>query len=143
MMATPSDLEDFAIGFSITEGMIRTPGEIIEFEVIFRPDGVELRMWLSSNREAAYQGRRRRLAGPTGCGLCGIESIAEAVRSPAEVRDTSFFDPHCIPDAIAALAPAQKLNDETHAMHAAGFYKPGCGLIDVREDVGRHNAWTS
>jgi FdhD/NarQ family len=103
-------------------------------------DGVELRTWLSSSSEAAYRRRRRYLAGPTGCGLCGIESIAETVRPTVPVRGTSPFDPRCIPHTVAALASAQRLNKETRATHAAGFYQPGIGLVEMREDVGRHNA---
>lgn len=140
MMATPADLEDFAIGFSITEGLIENPHQIAELTVVHGPDGIELRMWLAPECEAAYRGRRRRLAGPTGCGLCGIESLAEAIRPAARIQPHSSFDPHCIPQAVAALADAQRLNHETHATHAAGLYRPGCGIVAVREDVGRHNA---
>jgi FdhD protein len=140
MMATPSDLEDFAIGFSITEGLVETPDQIDELAVVHGSDGIELRMWLTPERQLAYRGRKRRLAGPTGCGLCGIESIAEAVKPPILVRGTSAFDARCIPDAVAALMASQSLNQETRAAHAAAFYQPGEGLIEVREDVGRHNA---
>ena len=140
MMATPADLEDFAIGFSITEGLIERPDQITDFAVVHGQNGIELRMWLASNRDAAYRGRRRRLAGPTGCGLCGIESLAEAVRPAAPVRHEASFDGRCIPKAISALASAQALNHATRATHAAGFYRPGRGIIAIREDVGRHNA---
>jgi FdhD protein len=140
MMATPADLEDFAIGFSITEGVIENPDQIAELAVVHGPDGIELRMWLARDRETVYRGRRRRLAGPTGCGLCGIESLAEAVKPAGRVSCDVSFDPRCIPEAIAALASAQRLNHETHATHAAGFYRPGQGVVAIREDVGRHNA---
>jgi FdhD protein len=140
MMATPADLEDFAFGFSMTEGLIENRGQITELAVVHGSDGIELRMWLSSERKARYQSRRRRLAGPTGCGLCGIESLAEAVKPAARVRDYRSFDARCIPEAIAALASAQWLNHDTRATHAAGLYRPGGGLVAIREDVGRHNA---
>ena len=128
MMATPADLEDFAIGFSITERLIESPDQIAELAVVHGPDGIELRMWLAGERDAAYRGRRRRLAGPTGCGLCGIESLAEAVRPAGHIGCDVSFDPSWIPEAIAALASAQRLNRETRATHAAGFYRPGTVL---------------
>jgi FdhD protein len=140
MMATPADLEDFAIGFSVTEGLIEHPAQIADLAVIHGTDGIELRMWLAGGRENVYRLRRRTLAGPTGCGLCGIESLAQAVRPAAPVRCKSLFDAREIPGAMAALASAQMLHRETRATHAAGLYRPGDGLIAAREDVGRHNA---
>jgi FdhD protein len=140
MMATPQDLEDFACGFSLTEGIIASTGEIERLEVIEEDLGIELRMWLAAPRGAAYGERRRHLAGPTGCGLCGIESLAEAVRTPRKVSGRGSFRPDEIMRALDALAPAQALNRETHAVHAAAFWLPGEGLVAIREDVGRHNA---
>jgi len=81
-----------------------------------------------------------RLAGPTGCGLCGIESLAEAVRPAGRIGCDAPFDARCIPEAITALASMQQLNHETRATHAAGFYRPGHRVVSIREDVGRHNA---
>jgi FdhD protein len=140
MMATPADLEDFATGFSLTEGLVESPDQIAELAVVHGPDGIELRMWLAPECEAAYRGRRRRLVGPTGCGLCGVESLAEAVRPAGRIGCDAPFDPRCIPVAVAALASAQGLNHQTRATHAAGFYRPDHGMVAVREDVGRHNA---
>jgi FdhD protein len=140
MMATPADLEDFAIGFSITEGLIERVDQIAELAVIHGQDGIELRMWLAPECEAAYRGRRRRLAGPTGCGICGVESLAQAVRPATLVGCNASIDARCLPDALAAPAAAQRLNHATHATHAAGFYRPGHGFVAIREDVGRHNA---
>jgi FdhD protein len=140
MMATPADLEDFAIGFSLTEGLIENTNQIAELAAVHGPDGIEVRIWLSPEREMSYRSRRRRLAGPTGCGLCGIESLAEAVKPAARVSRDPSFDARSIPEAISALASAQRLNHETHATHAAGLYRPDRGIVTIREDVGRHNA---
>jgi FdhD protein len=140
MMATPQDLEDFAYGFSLTEGIVVSGDEIERLEVIEGDLGIELRMWLTEPRGAVYGERRRRLAGPTGCGLCGIESLAEAMRTPRQVRSNTSFRPDDIMTALNALTPAQTLNRETRAVHAAAFFVPGQPPIAIREDVGRHNA---
>ncbi|MGA7998621.1 MAG: formate dehydrogenase accessory sulfurtransferase FdhD, partial [Bradyrhizobium sp.] len=84
--------------------------------------------------------RRRHIAGPTGCGICGIDSIAEAVRPAAIVADGRSFSPQQIMAAIQAVAPVQTINIETRAVHAAAFWMPGRGIVALREDVGRHNA---
>jgi len=140
MLATPCDLEDFAIGFSLSEGIIGSADEIVELEIVGQPQGVELRMWLTpARRDALVRGRRRR-AGPTGCGLCGVESLAEALR-PIPVVISSFSIPAGrIVEAMSALAPLQALNRRTHAVHAAAFFTPDEGVVAIREDVGRHNA---
>src|SRR5215469_8212581 len=140
MMATPQDLEDFAYGFSLTEGIVAAPEEIERLEVIEEELGIELRMRLAASRGALHSERRRHLAGPTGCGLCGIESLEEAMRSPRQVESRVTFHPDEIMAALDALAPAQALNRETRAVHAAAFWSPGQRLVAVREDVGRHNA---
>lgn len=140
MMATPQDLEDFALGFSLTEGVVSSPGEIERLEIIEEDLGIELRMWLSEPSSQVYGERRRRMAGPTGCGLCGIESLAEAVRAPRKVDEGRLFTPFEIMKALHTLAPRQELNRQTRAVHAAAFWTPEEGLIALREDVGRHNA---
>jgi FdhD protein len=140
MMATPADLEDFAFGFSLTEGLIESPAEIGELAVLHNEHGIELRMWLRGWRANAYRVRRRRLTGPTGCGLCGIESLAEANRRTRRVGEGRTWEPAEVAAALAALCDLQALHRETHATHAAAFYRPGDGAVLVREDVGRHNA---
>ena len=140
MMATPADLEDFAVGFSLTEGIVNEVGDISELVVVSGEFGVELRMWIPEARMQPYSARRRHLAGPTGCGLCGVESLNEASRSAPPIGDGLHLAQEEIADAMAALSPAQVLNRETRAVHAAAFWQPGKGLVAVREDVGRHNA---
>ncbi|NEW91828.1 formate dehydrogenase accessory sulfurtransferase FdhD [Rhodopseudomonas sp. BR0M22] len=140
MMATPADLEDFAIGFSLSEGVIEQPAQIDSLEVVPQDDGVELRMWLGGAIADKLQQRRRHIAGPTGCGLCGVESIAEAIRPVAVVGNGRSFSPRQIIAAIEAMPPQQPLNVETRAVHAAAYFTPERGIAELREDVGRHNA---
>lgn len=140
MMATPEDLEDFAIGFSLTEGVVRGAADIRSIDLVRSCDGVELRMWLAGSNSQRLRERRRRIAGPTGCGLCGIESLAESIRPAEAVGDGRKFTPGQIMAAMQSIPPLQKLNNETRAVHAAAFWQPSCGVVALREDVGRHNA---
>jgi FdhD protein len=140
MMATPQDLEDFAIGFSLTEGVISSIDAIDSIDIVEQEMGVELRIWLKTPEAAEFLGRRRKMAGPTGCGLCGVESLIEAMRTPPAVGEGRVFTPDQIMTAVDSLFPLQALNRETRAVHAAGFWQPERGIVAVREDVGRHNA---
>ena len=140
MLATPADLEDFAVGFSLTEGIIRNPDELEEIEIVPAEEGIELRLWLGADRMDPLTVRQRRLAGPSGCGLCGLESLADAIRQPPRVTADPHFGPASIVAAMAAMPGAQRLNQQTHAVHAAAFWHPTRGLVALREDVGRHNA---
>jgi FdhD protein len=140
MMATPQDLEDFALGFSLTEAIVASVEEIERLDIVEEDVGIELRMWLAPPRAAGLAARRRHLAGPTGCGLCGIESLEEAMRSPPPVGDGLSLTPAQVQQAIDAVAPLQTLNHETRAVHAAAFWQPAAGIVALREDVGRHNA---
>src|SRR5689334_19402448 len=90
MMATPDDLEDLALGFSLTEGIAGSPDDIADIAIASSPAGIELRIWLTPDRARAYTARRRRLAGPTGCGLCGIESLADALRPMPALPDVQL-----------------------------------------------------
>jgi FdhD protein len=141
MMASPGDFEDFAIGFSLTEGIVESPNEIEAIEVEDHGAGVDIQIRLKDQANTKFQARRRRLAGPVGCGLCGIESIEEAMRSVSVVADSALLlDATDIVRAVKQLAKLQPLHAETGAVHAAGFYVPGKGIVLAREDVGRHNA---
>jgi FdhD protein len=140
MMATPQDLRDFALGFSLTERVIAARGQIESLDIIEAAAGIELRMWLQQPFGAALGERRRHLAGPTGCGLCGLESLSEAMRPPPRVSAGPCFTGPQIMQALETVAPLQELNRQTRAMHAAAFWQPAGGLVALREDVGRHNA---
>jgi FdhD protein len=151
MMATPDDLEDFATGFALTEGIVSDVSEIRETEVlnapaqagapiIESPQGIELRLWLSPDAEARFLARRRAQVGPVGCGLCGIDSLTEALRPLPPVTAPLHMTPRDVADAMTGLTRQQPLNLSTRAVHAAGFWQPGLGVTLAREDVGRHNA---
>jgi FdhD protein len=140
MMATPRDLEDFAVGFALTEGVVSSIDAIESIELVEEDVGIELRVWLKAKDATEFLGRRRKLAGPTGCGLCGIESLAEAMRPPPKVGQGCVLTPNQIMTAVQSLSTQQELNRETRAVHAAGFWDPERNLVAVREDVGRHNA---
>lgn len=140
MMATPAALEDFAAGFSLTEGIISDLSEIREREIVEGPLGTEIRLWLAPEAEARFQARRRAQVGPVGCGLCGIDSLAEAARPLPRTTAPLALRPADTEAAMKGLMKHQVLNDATRAAHAAGFYRPGQGVLMAREDVGRHNA---
>ena len=139
MMATPIDLDDFAIGFSLTEGLIGAPADITDIAVVPVELGIDVRIWLTKPAGDMIVTRRRRLLGASGCGMCGLESLAEANRSIPLVRGEPRLNASAIAAAVAALRPAQILNEQTRAMHGAAFHRPGSPLL-LREDVGRHNA---
>ena len=138
MMASPADLVDFAYGFSMSEGLA-APCEVESVEVVETPLGLDLQIWIREEAAVRLARRRRIMTGPVGCGLCGIDSLAEAVRIPRALPPMPFrMRPAEVMAAIASLPAAQPLHDATRAVHAAGFWARG--LLAVREDVGRHNA---
>jgi FdhD protein len=107
MMGTPRDLKDFAIGFSLSEGIVRSPDEIETLDIVELDDGIELRMWLKPSSADLVNERRRHIAGPTGCGICGVESIAEAVRPAAIVPKGRTFAPSEIMAAMASISTSR------------------------------------
>jgi FdhD protein len=138
MMATPADLEDFGHGFALTEG-IAGPGDILSVEVETLPRGLDVQVWLKPEAEARLAARRRTMAGPVGCGLCGIDSIDQALRDVPVVAPSPFrMTPAQVMAAVAALPDQQRLHDTTRAVHCAAFWSGRLAIS--REDVGRHNA---
>ncbi|MCR6660392.1 MAG: formate dehydrogenase accessory sulfurtransferase FdhD [Asticcacaulis sp.] len=141
MMATPADLEDFAYGFSLNEGLISNPDDIRRLDIVPGTGGIEARMWLTPERGQSLAARRRSRTGPTGCGLCGLDSLEEVLRLRTPIRSSALrLTASDIMTAVTSLEGRQPLGAQTRAVHAAGFWSPGEGLVAVREDVGRHNA---
>lgn len=141
MMATPADLEDFALGFSLTEGIVSSPDEIEAVDMEEMERGIDVRIRLADPANRRFEARRRRLAGPVGCGLCGIESIDEAIRPVAHISNQMLtLSATNVADCVQLLARHQPIHAATGAAHAAGFFMPGRGIVTAREDVGRHNA---
>jgi len=140
MMATPADLEDFGVGFSLTEGIVEQPEQLSGLEIVHSARGVEVRMWLAAERATIRLARHRRLAGPTGCGLCGLESLEESLRPTPRVGPGGSISADRILEAGVEILGLQPLGAATRAAHAAALWTPDEGLALVREDVGRHNA---
>lgn len=141
MMTSPVDLQDFAVGFSLTEGIIRAPDEIAAFQAVAHAHGIEARMWLVRSRSGALLERRHALVGPVGCGLCGIESLEQAVRELPDLSARSLsLSVTDVLHAVRDLRRWQPLRECAQTLHAAGFLQPGRGIVLAREDVGRHNA---
>ncbi len=136
MMATPCDLEDFGRGFTRTEGW----GEVESIDVVTHGTGIEVQMWLPEERAKDLAKRRRAMAGPVGCGLCGIDSLDQVLRDVPVASHALALNSADIASAMQSLRAKQALHDKTRGVHGAGFYVPGQGLVDIREDVGRHNA---
>jgi FdhD protein len=140
MMATPADLEDLAVGFSLSEGIIGSRSDIEALEVAELPLGLECRISLTEGKRLALERRRRHLAGPIGCGLCGIDSLEEAVRAVPPVTSSLLLSAPEIAAALGRLPELQVLNQLTKGIHAAAVFHPATQTFFLREDVGRHNA---
>jgi FdhD protein len=140
MMATPSDLADFALGFSLSEGVVDHASEIESLEILEVEGGLEARMWLKPAASARNRGHRRSILGPTGCGLCGVDSIGQALKSLPDVGSRALrVAGEELVLAMAELQKRQALNAQTRAVHAAALWLDHKHFL-VREDVGRHNA---
>lgn len=140
MLATPQDLEDLARGFSLSEELVDSAAEIRGIEVRTEPDSAEVRIAIAWERFPELLRRRRNLTGRTGCGLCGAETLEQAVRGQPQVGAGPRVSIGQLHEAIENLPPRQLLNAKTGSIHAAAWVVPGTGIVEVREDVGRHNA---
>ncbi len=140
MLATPADLEDFALGFSLSECVVGRAGEILDLETVERSSGIEIRMQLTAERALALKAHRRSLAGRTGCGLCGTESLDQLVRRGARVDSPSVLSEGAVARALTGLQDNQQLFGLTGAVHAAAWCDATGAIELLREDVGRHNA---
>jgi FdhD protein len=140
MMATPADLEDFALGFSLSEGIIAHPGECYGIEVEQGPGGLSVELEIASSAFMALKERRRSMTGRTGCGLCGVDSLDQVCRPLPRLAPAEGFHAAGVRRALAAIGPEQALTRLTGAAHAAAWCGMDGSLHIVREDVGRHNA---
>jgi FdhD protein len=160
MLATPQDLEDFALGFSLSEGILQDKSELYDIEVVAQTDGIELRMDIATACFVRLKEKRRNLVGRTGCGLCGAESLAQALRLPTKQKSTQesilgkndALNPSIheasralvamtsIERAFSNMQKQQLLQQATGATHACAWVNEAGEIALVREDVGRHNA---
>ncbi len=140
MMATPTNLDELGLGFSLAEGLARQAGDIRASRVIEREGGLELALTVTPDCFERVQGQRRNLSGRTGCGLCGAESLEQVMRPPSPVGDTLRVTHRALQRGVAALSAQQPLQAATGAVHCAAWCTPGGDILAAREDVGRHNA---
>lgn len=140
MLASPTDLEDFALGFSLTEGIIGGPEDLFETEIETLPEGIQVSMRICGERMAGLKARRRNLAGRTGCGLCGTDSLKQLFRSVPPVRSAFTLSSAALQAALEEMRSRQYLQALTGATHAAAWVTGEGSISCLREDVGRHNA---
>jgi FdhD protein len=140
MMASPCDLEDFALGFSISEGILEKPGQLFSVEINPTQDGVEIDMHIAGDCYARLREQRRNMVGRTGCGLCGTESLAHVARAIARVPVQPLPADDAVQAALHSLRNHQPLQLQTGATHGAAWCDSRGQIVQTREDVGRHNA---
>jgi FdhD protein len=140
MLATPADLEDFAVGFTLSEGLVQSPDEIRSVEVVQGLEAADVKVTVAWERFSGLLQRRRNLTGRTGCGLCGAETAEEAIRELPRVGPGPTVSVEGLHEAIEQLGTLQPINARTGSVHAAAWVVPREGIKLVREDVGRHNA---
>jgi len=140
MLATPTNLEEFALGFSITEGIIKNSQELLSARIYNRSNGIEVQLKIPDRRFQVLTDKGRNLTGRTGCGLCGASTLRQAIRQPNPVNGDLILSAAKLRSALTDIKQYQKLNELTGAVHAAAWAVPGQGILTIREDVGRHNA---
>ena len=140
MLVTPADLEDFALGFSITEGIIGSPSELLSTRIFNHANGIEVRLQIPESRFCELPDKGRNLTGRTGCGLCGASTLQQAIRPTQMVQGKLNVPAEELVSALDSIKEHQKINQLTGAVHAAAWIVPGQDVQHVREDVGRHNA---
>ncbi|MDP3332528.1 MAG: formate dehydrogenase accessory sulfurtransferase FdhD [Methylococcaceae bacterium] len=140
MLATPTNLEEFALGFSITEGIIKKTSELLSTRIYNHANGIEVQLKIPDERFVCMSDKGRNLTGRTGCGLCGASTLKQAIRQPAPVHGSLKLTSQDLLTALSQVKQRQKLNKITGSVHAAAWAVPGQGILDIREDVGRHNA---
>jgi FdhD protein len=140
MMATPADLEDFARGFALSEGIVEHPGDVAIERIEHLLEGIEIRLRIPDARAEALAARRRSMSGRSGCGVCGSELLEAALRVPPPVAVDVRIEVHALQRALQQLRGSQSINALTGATHAAGWAATDGSLLLVREDIGRHNA---
>ena len=140
MLATPTSLEAFGLGFSLSEGILTSHSELYDIEAVEQRDGIELRMEISAQKFADLKQKRRSMTGRTGCGLCGAESLEQAVRHPGKVQSTFSIAANALHLAMSDIGRHQVLQSLTGAAHAAAWVSSAGDILFLEEDVGRHNA---
>ena len=140
MLASPADLEDLAVGFTLSEGIVANRSDIRSVQLVSKDESLNVDLQISSDSFSALLRRRRNLTGRTGCGLCGVETVEEAVRNPQPVGNGVHVTSQELHAELESLQNRQTVNRVTGSVHGAAWALPGKGIQLVREDVGRHNA---
>lgn len=143
MMCTPEELEDFALGFSLSEGILQSKADLFGLEIVESCQGIEVQLEISSRRFMALKEKRRTMAGRTGCGICGVEQLSQVQQNLSHFTPLDRLkqlNPRIFDDCLQQLEQHQRLASITGASHAAAFFSPEGKLLALREDVGRHVA---
>jgi len=140
MLASPGALEDFALGFSLSEGILKNASELYDCEVVTQADGILVKLQVASERFVSLKEKRRNMTGRTGCGLCGAETLQQVFHHPAAVSQSHTVPAQHLLDGMRAMQALQPLQQQSGATHAAAWMNENGEVVCVREDVGRHNA---
>lgn len=140
MLASPGALEDFALGFSLSEGILKNASELYDCEIETQADGVLVKMQIASERFVSLKEKRRNMTGRTGCGLCGAETLQQVFHHPTAVSQSHTVPAQHLLDGMRAMQALQPMQQQSGATHAAAWMNARGEVICVREDVGRHNA---